>query len=193
MDLRIETLTPALWPAFEELFGPQGACYGCWCTAFRLEPKLRQELSGDERKALMLRRVEEGPAPGLIGFEGDAPVSWVQVGPRPDVPRWNSQRAASRPLAEGDEDDPSIWAVSCFFTASKRRGNGFSHPMLHAAIDFARAGGARVIEACPMNQAKRSKSIGLFVGSTRVFEAAGFRKMAERKEGRPLMRLIIGG
>jgi predicted GNAT family acetyltransferase len=94
-------------------------------------------------------------------------------------------------MVEADESDPGVWAVSCFFTALKRRGNGYSHPMLAAAIAFARAGGARVLEACPMDQAKRSKSIGLFVGSTRVFEAAGFDKMAERKEGRPLMRLVL--
>ena len=42
-----------------------------------------------------------------------------------------------------------------------------------------------------MDQSKDSRSIGLFVGSTRVFEKAGFSRMVERKAGRPLMRLEL--
>jgi len=30
-------LSPALWPALVELFGPRGACGGCWCMYWRLE------------------------------------------------------------------------------------------------------------------------------------------------------------
>jgi hypothetical protein len=30
-ELRIRALTPDLWPALEDLFGPHGACSGCWC------------------------------------------------------------------------------------------------------------------------------------------------------------------
>jgi predicted GNAT family acetyltransferase len=191
MTLRIEPLIPELWPQFERLFGPQGACYGCWCTAFRLEPKVRQSLTGDEKKAVMRKRIETGPPPGLLGFDEDVPVSWVQVGPRRDVPRWNTDRTVSRPLDGGDESDPAVWAISCFFTTAKRRGHGYSHAMVAAAISYAREQGARLLEACPMDEAKRSKSIGLFVGSTRVFEAAGFQKVAERKTGRPLMRLLL--
>ncbi|RVC73465.1 GNAT family N-acetyltransferase, partial [Mesorhizobium sp. M2A.F.Ca.ET.046.02.1.1] len=36
-----------------------------------------------------------------------------------------------------------------------------------------------------------SRSIGLFVGSSRVFEKAGFERLVERKPGRPLMRLVL--
>ncbi|TIX74266.1 MAG: GNAT family N-acetyltransferase, partial [Mesorhizobium sp.] len=31
----------------------------------------------------------------------------------------------------------------------------------------------------------------LFVGSSRVFEKAGFERLVERKAGRPLMRLVL--
>ena len=63
--------------------------------------------------------------------------------------------------------------------------------MVEAGIGFARASGARALEACPMDQSKDSRSIGLFVGSTRVFERAGFEAVARRKPGRPLMRLML--
>ena len=42
-----------------------------------------------------------------------------------------------------------------------------------------------------MDQSKNSRSLGLFVGSTRVFEKAGFQRIAERKSGRPLVRLAF--
>ncbi len=63
--------------------------------------------------------------------------------------------------------------------------------MVAAGIDFARDNGARVLEACPMDSAKQSKSVGLFVGSTSVFVKAGFEQAALRKPGRPLMRMVL--
>lgn len=63
--------------------------------------------------------------------------------------------------------------------------------MLSEAILFAKGNAARVLEACPIDRTKQSKSIGLYVGSTRIFEAAGFAEVAKRKDGRPLMRLEL--
>jgi hypothetical protein len=42
-----------------------------------------------------------------------------------------------------------------------------------------------------MDQSKDSRSIGLFVGSTLVFEKAGFEPALVRKSGRPLMRFAL--
>ncbi|MCY1231255.1 hypothetical protein D9M72_436970 [compost metagenome] len=74
---------------------------------------------------------------------------------------------------------------------SKLRGRGLSHQIVRAAIDHARAGGARYLDACPIDRAKQSKSVALWVGATTVFEAAGFDIVARRKDGRPLMRLDL--
>jgi hypothetical protein len=51
LDIRPATIE-MLWPALKTLFGPQGACYGCWCSYFRLEPKLREAMAGTRRKQL---------------------------------------------------------------------------------------------------------------------------------------------
>jgi GNAT superfamily N-acetyltransferase len=190
-DIRFEPLSAALWPAFEVLFGPSGACYGCWCTYFRLPPKLRQAFSKDEKRAAMRERVEAGPPPGMLALRQDRAIGWMQIGPRADVPQWNNPGRSSSPLDDGSAEDCSVWAVSCFFFASKERGKGLSHLMLSAGIEHARANGARFLEASPMDKAKQSKSIGLFVGSTSVFQKAGFATMMTRKEGRPLMRLVL--
>jgi hypothetical protein len=190
-DIRFEPLTPALWPAFETLFGPSGACYGCWCTAFRLPPKIRQEFTGDDKRDVMHKRIETGPPPGVLALRDEKAIGWMQIGPRADVPEWNNPGRSSTALEDGPANDPCVWAVSCFFFNTKERGKGLSHMMLAAGIDYAQSCGARFLEASPMDRAKQSKSIGLFVGSTRVFEKAGFKTLITRKEGRPLMRLIL--
>lgn len=192
MELMVMPLTPERWDDFEELFGKQGACYGCWCTYFRLPPKLRKLNDRDANRAFMKARVEAGPPPGMLAYdEGGRAVGWVQAGPRADVPEWNNAGRVTAALDEAPVSDEGVWAVSCFFVRSAARGQGISHRLLDGAIRFARQNGARLLEACPIDEAKQAKSVGLFVGSTRVFEKAGFREVALRKPGRPLMRLDL--
>lgn len=191
MVLDIRPLTPDLWPDFEALFGPQGACYGCWCTHFRLPPAVRRDNDRIRNKDFIHARIEAGPPPGLLAFEAGQAVGWMQIGPRADVPEWNNAGRASAPVEAAEAADPSVWAVSCFFIRGSARGRGLSHALVGSGIAFARSSGARILEACPMRRAKASKSVGLFVGSQRVFERAGFVPVAERKPGRPLMRLDL--
>jgi predicted GNAT family acetyltransferase len=187
----IVPLTAALWPAFEELFGKQGACYGCWCTHFRLSPAMRRESNRDRNKDHIKARIEAGPPPGLLAMRDGIADGWMQIGPRFDVPEWNNAGRASAPTEPADAADPAVWAVSCFFLRTKARGQGLTHRMVAAGIDYARKSGARRVEACPIDLSRDSRSLGLFVGSTRVFEKAGFLAAATRKAGRPLMRLEL--
>ncbi|MEQ8479832.1 MAG: GNAT family N-acetyltransferase [Hoeflea sp.] len=191
MTLEVRPATGDNWPELEALFGPQGACYGCWCSHFRLEPKLRQAMDREERKALLKAATEAAMPPGLIAFEDGRPVGWVQVTPRSHVPRWNTNRTVSRPLDADDPEDPGLWAISCFFVTSRKRGQGLSHALVKAAVAHAATSGARVVDACPIAHAKHPQSPGLFTGSVAVFEKAGFSVVAERKPGRPLMRKIL--
>ena len=191
MTVAIKPLTADLWPAFEDLFGKHGACYGCWCTHFRLPPAVRRDNDSTSNKQHIRARIEAGPPPGLLAFEDDNAVGWMQIGPRADVPEWNNAGRGSAPAEPGDASDPAVWAVSCFFIRSKARGKGVTHLLVQGGLDYARKNGARLVEACPMDQSKDSRSIGLFVGSSRVFEKAGFSRLIERKAGRPLMRYVL--
>ena len=187
----IVPLTPDLWPVFEELFGKQGACYGCWCTHFRMSPAMRRESNRDRNKDHIKARIDVGPPPGLLAVREGVADGWMQIGPRFDVPEWNNAGRASAPTEAADAMDPAVWAISCFFIRTKARGQGLTHRLVAAGIEHARASGASRIEACPMDLSRDSRSLGLFVGSTRVFEKAGFAPAVTRKPGRPLMRLEL--
>ncbi len=191
MDTTITPVTAELWPDFEDLFGKQGACYGCWCTHFRQAPAVRRQNDRERNKDHICARIKAGLPQGLLAFEEGRAVGWMQVGPRADVPEWNNAGRGSAPVDPADAADPGVWAISCFFIRTKARGKGLTHGLVAAGIDFARQSGARLLEACPMDLSRDSRSIGLFVGSSRVFEKAGFERLVERKAGRPLMRLVL--
>lgn len=190
-DGQIHPLTPEWIADFIDLFGPDGACYGCWCTSFMLRPRLRHAMTGDARRDVMLERIRRGPPPGLLAYDGGQAVGWMQIGPRADIPEWNNPGRVSTPLDDGPADDPGVWAISCFFFRRAARGKGLTHSLLAAGIAFARAAGAQQLEAAPMIKAKQAKSIPLFVGPVATFVRAGFTEVACRKPGRPLMRLML--
>lgn len=190
-DITIHPLTPDRIADFTALFGPDGACYGCWCTSFRLRPKVRHAMTGDERREVMVARIKAGPPPGLLAYQAGLPVGWMQIGPRADVPEWNNPGRVSTPLPDAPAEDAGVWAVSCFFFTRRARGHGLTHALLAEGIAFARASGARLLEAAPMVKSKQPKSIPLFVGPAATFVKAGFTEVACRKEGRPLMRLTL--
>lgn len=184
-------LTPERWRDLENLFGPQGPCYGCWCNHFRMPQKQRMPLLGEGARRLFEERVKTGPPPGVLAYDEDTPVGWLQVGPRAHIPEWNNPRRASTPLADAPAEDERNWAASCFFVRKGFRGKGVTAALLAAAIGFARESGARLLEAAPMDHEFKRSSEGLYVGAERVFLRAGFLEMARQKPGRPLLRLAL--
>ena len=188
---RVEPLTPEMWPAFERLFGKQGACMGCWCMYWRLPRKEYDAARGADAKRLFKKRVKKGPPPGVVAFIGDEAVGWLQIGPRADAPQWNTPRRLSAPVKPEDAENAAVWGATCFFVKSSARRQGVTDALLKGGIAFARENGARVIEACPMDTQGRSDPISLYVGRASVFERAGFKEIVRRKETRPLMRLML--
>ena len=76
--LVVRDLSPALWPALEQLFGARGACGGCWCMYWRLEKGERwDDLKGAPAKRRMKALVTAGKARGAIAFAGKEPVGWI--------------------------------------------------------------------------------------------------------------------
>ena len=81
-----QPLTPDRWPDLERLFGPRGACAGCWCTFFRFAKAAWRAGQGEGNRRRQRAYVEAGHVPGILAFDGDAPVGWVAVEPREAYP-----------------------------------------------------------------------------------------------------------
>jgi GNAT superfamily N-acetyltransferase len=183
----VRPLTAERWGDLEDLFGPKGPCYGCWCNHFRMPQRLRKPLLGEGARQLFEDRVKQGPPPGVLAYAEGKAVGWLQIGPRADIPEWNNPRRASTPLP----DDTRNWAASCFFVRKGFRGKGVTGALLDGAVAFARESGARLIEAAAMDNEDKRSAEGLYVGPESIFLRAGFAEVARQKPGRPLLRLVL--
>ncbi len=145
---------------------------------------------GEGNRALLRRLTEEGRRPGLIGYRGDEPIGWVSVGPRPEFGRL--LRSPITKLDADERTDPSVWSVACFFIPRAHRGEGLGATLLDAAVDHARRGGARVLEAYPVDTGgRRIPASSAFTGTLELFSRAGFRPHAMAVRGRPVVRLDL--
>ena len=68
-------LTHERWADFAELFGPRGACGGCWCMAWRLARKEFDHGKGGGNRLAMQALVEAGESPGVLAYCDGRPVS----------------------------------------------------------------------------------------------------------------------
>src|ERR1700722_1448735 len=84
--LEFHSLTPDRWTDFERLFGPNGACVGCWCMSWRLKRSVFNSQKGDGNKEAIRSIVNEGAEPGVLAYSGDEPVGWCAVAPREHYP-----------------------------------------------------------------------------------------------------------
>ena len=192
-EITTRPLTPDRWEDLVTVFGGgegKGDCGRCWCMWWRLPRPNVVEGLGKGNKALLRKRVEAGPPPGLVGYDGQGTaVGWVQVGPRADVPNWNGSRRLTAPLDPEDASDPAVWGLSCFVVRAGYRRRGHFAGLLDAAIEWARQNGARALDACPVDTGERRPASGLYHGLASAFYKRDFVELARRRPDRPLMRL----
>lgn len=183
-------LTPDLWPAVEELFGPRGACGGCWCMWWRVERggKLWEETRGEPARRAFRELVSSGKARGILAFAGGRPLGWCAYGPRAEFPRTERVRAYRR------DDTAGVWSVNCFYIARQHRGRGVARALLRAAVDACRRQGAAVVEGYPVTETadgQRLAAAFAWTGPLAIFEEAGFEVVQVDPPGRPLVRLAL--
>jgi GNAT superfamily N-acetyltransferase len=145
--LKIRRLTPDLWPALEDLFGPKGACNNCWCMYWRIGAAYRKQPLG-KNKAALHQIVKTGPPPGLIALEGDKAVGWCQLTPRGALP-WLDLTSRLKRV-----DDLPVWSLSCFYIRIGYRRKGVASALIAAAIKAAKRAKAPALEAYPLDADK---------------------------------------
>lgn len=187
-DLTFHSLTPRRWPDFEQLFGPRGACAGCWCMFWKLDNKDFNALVYDGNKAVQKAVVESGVTPGLLAYSKGQAVGWIAVEPRSAYPRLARSRVL-KPV-----DDQPVWSITCFFMRKDFRGKGVTVALLRAAVEHAKKHGGRIVEGYPIEPKKgRMPAAFAYTGLASAFRKAGFKEVARNSETRPIFRFVIGG
>jgi GNAT superfamily N-acetyltransferase len=184
--LSFKPLTPARWDDLEALFGPRGACGGCWCMWWRL-PRARYNASKGEGNRKAFRKIVlSGETSGIIAYRGTQPVGWCAVAPRDRFPALDRSRVLA-PV-----DDKPVWSITCFFVAREHRGHGITAALIRAAVGFARRKGARIMEAYPVDPAGgRTADAFVYTGLVSTFTAAGFTEVARRSPKRAVYRMTL--
>ena len=134
-------------------------------------------------------------APGERGKGADAtPVGWVAVEPRTEYPRLLGLPTVWRGRPDEDKEDDSVWSVTCFVVRKGYRKRGITYALAAAAVDYARANGARALEAYAMlTQPGKEITWGeLHVGARQVFAEAGFTEVSRPSVRRAVMRIDFG-
>jgi GNAT superfamily N-acetyltransferase len=179
-------LTPARWPDLVRLFGPRGACAGCWCMYWRRRRSEYERAKGAGNRSAFRKIVMSGAPTGVLAYEGRRPIAWCAIAPRADYP----VLAKSRILKS--VDTTPVWSVTCLFVHRDKRRAGVTVPLLRAAVDLARRGGGRVVEGYPIEPREgRIAAAFAWTGLASAFRKAGFREVARRSDTRPIMRVSI--
>ncbi|MGD0608232.1 MAG: GNAT family N-acetyltransferase [Streptosporangiaceae bacterium] len=149
-----------------------GADKGCWCLYWRLASgefnrvpdrpgKVRELLAGD-------------PAPGLLAYLDGTVAGWCGLGPRSQMGRL----ARSRTIPA--VDDLAVWSVTCFVVRTGFRRKGVARALLTGAVSYAAEHSAPALEGYPIDPAGARVSTSFaYVGTTSMFEAAGFRRVVQ--------------
>jgi len=186
---RISTrpLTPGDWPVIERLFGPNGACGGCWCMYWRLPRggKLWDEHKGAKNKRAFERLVTSGKVHGCFAFAGDEPVGWCCIGPRGDFPRLERTRALATDWSD------TTWAVVCLYIRAGWRRRGIATRLVRSATDLARELGASELEAYPVRPKHEDKPVPAafaWTGVPELFERHRFVTITPSDRSRDVYR-----
>ena len=185
--LTVRPVTPERWPDLEAVFGAKGCSIarGCWCMFYRRSGGTGWPVGGTRtarNRADLKALVHSGPPPGLIAYEGKAPVGWVTLGPREEFHRLERSHVM-KPV-----DDKPVWSIICFVVPSAHRRQGVAHALLRGAISYARQKGAKLLEAYPVDKAGRQSDDSMWFGSKSMYDRAGFKEVARRKPARPVVR-----
>jgi len=183
-SLDIQPVTPERWPDLEKLFGKHGASSGCWCMWWRLPRAQFQQQAGEKNRQALKAIVDSGEPPGLLAYAESEAIAWCSLGPRPVFGALERSRTLKR------VDDAPVWSVVCFFVAKPYRNRGLMLPQLTAAVEYAKAHGAKIVEGYPVEPTERLTGDRGYSGVLSAFRRAGFVEVL-RRGTRPIMRRLL--
>jgi GNAT superfamily N-acetyltransferase len=189
-EVTVVPAAPECWPDVKAIMAGDGE-RGCWCLYWRLTSSEYSARGQGGGPRILRAQLESSPAPGLLAYVDDRPAGWCGIGPRASMRRLVRSRTIPR------IDDRPVWSIVCFLVRVGYRRQGVAQALLAGVVDYAKQQGAVGLESYPIDpEGQRVDVAFAYVGTTSMFERAGFRRVLEtasRSAGRPrwLMRLDL--
>jgi GNAT superfamily N-acetyltransferase len=164
--LTIVPANEATWADLSAIFDAPDSSQ-CGCQRFKTGGRFWDQATDDQRRARLREQTncddpEATTSTGLVAYlaqtgsgAGDragrgTPVGWVAVEPRAAYPRLQGMPTVWHGRQGEDKKDDSVWSVTCFVVRKGYRRRGLSYALAAATIPYAKANGARALEAYAM-------------------------------------------
>jgi GNAT superfamily N-acetyltransferase len=184
-------LTPDRFADLAGLFDEGGDPKWCSCMFFRLPGMTWRNASEQSNRDDLERLSHNEVAPGLVAYRDELAIGWVGLAPRSEYGRLATSKVL-KPI-----DDKPVWSIVCFVVSRHARRQGVGHELLKAAVQYAQAHGATIVEAYPVaSERGRVPAADAYHGTQSMFERAGFsvvdiRQWNATSPRRPIMRLEL--
>ena len=179
MDIR--PITPALvtdyMALFDNAFSDNPRWAGCYC-AFYDDPRSVEQWNASRSDFASRNRenrqntISEGKACGLLAYESDRPVGWVNAGPRR---RYGNLHAFSQSV---DTHDDPVGSVMCFVIHPEHRERGIATALLAEVDAYFRELDLSIAEGYPRRGAPANPNLDWsatsFKGSPEMYHKAGY-------------------
>lgn len=183
MTITVKHVDPDRFADLTRLFEQRGGPHYCWCMAWRAQGQERDAPAGTAgdpvRKAQLAARLAKGEPIGLLAYDGETPVGWCSTGPLASFSRFGGPK---------DCDPTTTWAISCFYVPRARRGSGIAKALAEAALTFAKASGAVMMQVTGVEAGSPSYR---HMGQIGFYARLGFEEIGMVGTRRHLMRRVL--
>jgi GNAT superfamily N-acetyltransferase len=153
----------------------------CSCMRWRMASSEYGRSDREGRAAALAELVCQETPVGVLAYLQDEPVGWCSIAPRESYAALERYAALARP------DDAPVWSLVCFFVDRHVRRRGVTLGLLQAAVKYAVAQGARIIEGYPVQP---GSGLYTYMGSPGIFEKAGFQDVTPAGRSRRIVRYV---
>ena len=176
-ELRFMPVDKTNWTDLEKLFESKGGPHNCWCMVWRNMNEGTDRTNKIDKKASLENYVMNETPIGLLCYHNSDVIAWCSIAPRERY----------RELS-GDNSLTNVWSLVCFFIKRAYRKKGITEELIKQAIHYAKANGAKYVEAYPVEPDSPSYR---FMGFKPIFDKLGFEFKHKAGQRRYVMTISI--